>query len=270
MKHHLFRTLFTLIAALAFGPLSVGAQEPGKSPNASGAEPDFHLYLLIGQSNMAGRGNVDDESKTAHPRVLMLNKAKEWVPATDPMHFDKPAAAVGPGLAFGKLMAEQNPKVRIGLIPCAVGGSAIRAWMPGAEDKATKTHPYDDMLERAKAALKTGELKGILWHQGESDLKNPGYGKDLTELVERLRKDLAAPNVPFIASELSPLNPKTADAVAEFNKIVHGLNFPGYAWISGEGLEDRGDKLHYNTASARTLGKRYAEKMNAIQSGAQK
>jgi len=101
-------------------------------------------------------------------------------------------------------------------------------------------------------------------------LKSPGYGKDLTELVERLRKDLSAPKVPFIASELSPLNPASAAAVAEFNKIVRGLNMPGYGCISGEGLEDKGDKLHLSTASARTLGKRYAEKMKSMQAGAQK
>ena len=95
---------------------------------ASRPDPQFHLYLLIGQSNMAGRGPVDAESKVAHPRVLMLNKNREWVSATDPLHFDKAVAGVGPGLAFGKQMAEANPRVRIGLIPCAVGGTPISAW----------------------------------------------------------------------------------------------------------------------------------------------
>lgn len=233
---------------------------------AEAAKPDtqFHLYLLIGQSNMAGRGAVDEESKATHPRVLMLNKNREWVPATDPLHFDKTAAGVGPGLAFGKRMAEANPKVRIGLIPCAVGGTSIGVWVPGKEDKSTQTHPYDDMLERAKAAMQAGVLKGILWHQGESDLKNPGYGKRLTELIERLRKDLSAPKVPFVASELSPLNPKNAEAVAAFNVGVRELKASNYACISGEGLDHKGDKLHYNTASARILGQRYAEKMKAL------
>ena len=72
--------------------------------------------------------------------------------------------------------------------------------------------------------MQAGVLKGILWHQGESDLGNPGYGKRLTELIERLRKDLSAPNVPFVASELSPLNPKKAEAVAAFNAVVRGLS----------------------------------------------
>ena len=52
------------------------------------ADTDFHLYLLIGQSNMAGRGKVELQDKVAVPRVLMLNKANEWVSAVDPISFD--------------------------------------------------------------------------------------------------------------------------------------------------------------------------------------
>ena len=52
----------------------------------------FHLILLVCQSNMAGRGTVEAQDKTPHPRVFMLNKAEAWVPAIDPLHFDKPAA----------------------------------------------------------------------------------------------------------------------------------------------------------------------------------
>jgi hypothetical protein len=256
------RTALALLGGVA-GALAI----PGRLwANAPASQPDaqFHLYLLIGQSNMAGRGPVDDESKVPHPRVLMLNKNRAWVPATDPLHFDKPVAGVGPGFAFGKQMAEDNPKVRIGLIPCAVGGTSISAWAPGREDKSTHTHPYDDMLERARAAMQAGVLKGILWHQGESDLKNGGYGRRLAELIERLRKDLSAPDVPFVASELSPLNPKNAEAVAAFNAVVRGLDVRNYACVSGAGLEHKGDKLHYNTASARVLGQRFAEKMKAL------
>ncbi len=262
----LLTPLVRLSSAQAQQPLpSVNAAEASATASASQTDQQFHLYLLIGQSNMAGRGSVDAESKAAHPRVLMLNKQREWVPATDPLHFDKAAAGVGPGLAFGKRLADENPKVRIGLIPCAVGGTPISAWAPGKEDKSTHTHPYDDMLERVRVAMQTGVLKGILWHQGEADLNNPGYGKRLTELIERLRKDLAAPDIPFVASELSPLDPRKAEAVTAFNAVVGGLNVRNYACVSGAGLDHKGDKLHYNAASARILGQRYAEKMKALQ-----
>jgi hypothetical protein len=105
-----------------------------------------------------GRGEPEDESAGSS--------------ATDPIHFDKPGiAGVGPGLAFGRAMAEANPAACIGLIPCAGGGTSIQAWAAGAEDRATKTRPYDDMLKRANEAQESGALKGIPWHQGEANRK---------------------------------------------------------------------------------------------------
>ena len=86
-----------------------------------------------------------------------------------------------------------------------MGGSAIAFWQPGAFYPATKTHPYDDALARARAAMQTGTLAGIIWHQGESDSNPAGseaYAQNLTELIARLRQDLQAPNVPFVAGRL--------------------------------------------------------------------
>ena len=83
-------------------------------PVAPPAKEKFHLYLLIGQSNMAGRGAVEEADKTPHPRVLSFTKQNAWAPAVDPLHFDKPIAGVGLGSAFGRAMAEANPGVTIG------------------------------------------------------------------------------------------------------------------------------------------------------------
>ena len=88
----------------------------------------FHLYLLIGQSNMAGRGKIEEQDRKNHPRVFVLNKENKWVPGVDPIHFDKEIAGVGPGLSFGEAMSDRNPSIRIGLIPCAAGGSPIDVW----------------------------------------------------------------------------------------------------------------------------------------------
>ncbi len=98
----------------------------------------YHLYLLIGQSNMAGRGELDEESRQAHPRVFMLNREGVWVPATDPVHFDKSIAGVGPALSFGKAMAMASPRAKIGLVPGAVGGTSITLWAPGRQDPVTR------------------------------------------------------------------------------------------------------------------------------------
>src|SRR5690606_31434921 len=136
-------------------------------------EQEVHVYVLMGQSNMAGRGKVTEYyAKEGHPRVVMLNQAGEWVPAKHPLHFDKPkVAGVGPGLTFGMAMAEANPDVVIGLVPCAVGGTPIDKWAPGAYDKNTDTHPYDDAEVRIRQAMEAGVVKGVIWHQGEGDSK---------------------------------------------------------------------------------------------------
>ncbi|PQO45161.1 sialate O-acetylesterase [Blastopirellula marina] len=226
----------------------------------------FQLFLLVGQSNMAGRGKVEAQDKEANPRVLTLNKKGEWTPAVDPIHFDKPGiAGVGLGRTFGLEIAKTDPEITIGLIPCAVGGTSIERWVPGAYDPATKTHPYDDMLPRAKQALEAGTLCGILWHQGEGDAnpaRSKAYEKNLTELVERLRKELDAPEVPFIIGQLGQFPGR------EWNENTHAVDdaqrhytetHPHAAFVSSDDLKDKGDSVHFDAASYRELGRRYAK-----------
>jgi hypothetical protein len=225
---------------------------------------DFHLFLLIGQSNMAGRGTVEAQDQAPHPRVLTLNKAGEWVPAVDPIHFDKSIAGVGLGRTFGLEIAEATPGATIGLIPCAVGGTPIDMWQPSALWDKPKSHPWDDAMIRAKLALKAGTLKGILWHQGESDSnrdKAPAYAAKLAELVARVRVELNAPDIPFICGQPGQFAGKPWN---EFQQQVDQAlrelptQVPRAAYVSAGGLTDRGDKLHFDAASARELGKRYA------------
>ncbi|MEK7412141.1 MAG: sialate O-acetylesterase, partial [Planctomycetota bacterium] len=140
--------VFTVCLLLLFATISI-LPTAETSPDAN-----FHLYLLVGQSNMAGRGKPDEESTKPPPRVLMLTKDLQWVPASDPMHFDKPTAGVGPGVTFGRCLAEANDKIRIGLIPCAIGGTSINVWKPRAA--TAPTHPWEDMLARTKAAVSAG------------------------------------------------------------------------------------------------------------------
>jgi hypothetical protein len=225
----------------------------------------FHLFLLVGQSNMAGRGVVEEQDKTPHPRVLMLSKEGQWVPAVDPMHFDKPAVGVGLGKTFGQIMAEANPGVTIGLIPCAVGGSPIDSWQPGVFYPPTKSHPWDDTAKRVALSLPAGTIKGILWHQGESDCKPElasAYAPKLHDLVKRLRELVKASDVPFIAGQMGkfddvPWSPEivTVDkAHQELPKHVSSA-----AFVTAEGLKHKGDKIHFDAAAYRELGKRYAE-----------
>lgn len=250
--------LLTVLLPLAAG---IVAAQPAALP----PKEQFHLFLLVGQSNMAGRGVVTPADKTAPARVLMLSKDGTWVPATDPMHFDKPAAGVGLGRTFGIEVAAATPGVTIGLIPCAVGGSPVAAWVPGYFYDATKSHPWDDAMRRAKLALQAGTLKGILWHQGESDANAksaPLYEAKLHDLIARFRAELQAPAVPFIVGQIgkfagAPWN-EFQNQVDRVHRDVP-LKVKGTAYVSAEGLNHKGDKLHFDADSYRVFGKRYAE-----------
>jgi hypothetical protein len=259
---NLARIIRPIIALLAGGAALVPAlAQPAKLP----PKESFHLFLLVGQSNMAGRGVVTPEDKVAHSRVLMLNQASEWVPATDPLHFDKPAAVgVGLGRSFGLAVAEAKPGITIGLIPCAVGGSPIDAWRPGEFYQPTQSHPWDDAMKRAKLALQAGTLQGILWHQGESDSSAalaPGYEAKLHDLIARMRSELKAPEVPFVVGQLGQF----ADSPwTKFKQQVDQAHrdlprkVARTAYVSSDGLKHKGDKVHFDAESYREFGRRYA------------
>ncbi|GAB2558867.1 sialate O-acetylesterase [Spirosoma areae] len=264
------KAFYLLAVSLVMSSLDVLAQStlpPGISP------AKFHLYLLAGQSNMAGRGTVETVDKTPHSRVWVLNRDNQWVPATEPLHFDKPdVVGVGPGLAFGKLMAARDTTVFIGLIPAAAGGSAIDAWQPGGYHDQTKSHPYDEAISRAKLAQQTGTLHGILWHQGESDSKPElvaTYEQKLTQLIGRFRQELTSPAVPVVVGTLGDFYVAKTPSAVQINAILRNLpkRDPRVACVDASGLTDKGDKTHFNAPSARELGRRYAEaitKMNNV------
>ncbi|MBN2128998.1 MAG: sialate O-acetylesterase [Sedimentisphaerales bacterium] len=230
-----------------------------------GARETLHLYLLAGQSNMAGRGVVAEQDKTIHPRVFTLDRENRWVPAREPLHFDKPAyVGVGPGLAFGKALAEADPNTTIGLIPCAAGGSPITAWKQEGYHAQTKSHPYDDAVKRCRIARRRGVLKGVLWHQGESDSNpqdGPLYAQRLTDLIANLRRDLQSPDLLFVAGTPADAfiarKPETAlvtDAIKTVAKADENV-----FWVSARGLKCKSDQVHFNAEAARELGRRYAE-----------
>jgi hypothetical protein len=233
--------------------------EPVKLP----PREKFHLYLLVGQSNMAGRGKVEAEDKKPIANLLMLDKENHWVPAVDPLHFDKPSAGVGPGRTFGMAVASVDATITVGLIPCAAGGSPIDAWKPGAYHAQTKSHPWDDAIKRAKLAQEKGVIKAILWHQGESDSSDKfasAYAGKLKDLVLAFRKELNT-DAPFLVGQLGEFEGKPW---SEGYKIVDQAHrelpqqLPNVAFVSSQGLGHGGDKLHFDAKAQREFGKRYA------------
>lgn len=134
----------------------------------------------------------------------------------------------------------------------------------GALDSATKTHPYDDALARMRVALRAGRVRAILWHQGESDA-TPAlsvlYAAKLRALIARFRTDLGQPNLPFVIGQLGRFEGKPWTAEVQRVDSVHraiAASVPNVAYVSSEGLRDKGDKLHFDAASARAFGERYA------------
>lgn len=250
------KSLF-LALLLAAGILLPAAELPPKEK--------FHLFLLAGQSNMAGRGAIAPEDKVPHPRVLMLDHSGNWVPAVDPVHFDKPFAGVGPGRRFAILLAESDPSITVGLIPAACGGSPLSTWTPGAFWQQTESHPYDDALARTRKAMESDTLKGILWHQGEADCGNSlsrTYHKRLTELFRRFRSEFGNPELPILVGQLSQFpgekwndSKKRVDAAQR--KVVEEM--APAAFVTSEGLTSNPDRVHFDAKSQREFGRRYFE-----------
>jgi hypothetical protein len=222
------------------------------------------LYLLIGQSNMAGRGSLSEGDTNPDPNLWVINSENKWVPAVDPLHFDKPTVVgVGPGMAFAKTVQAAHPKRKVGLIPCAVGGSGIDDWQPGVKHGQTGIYAYDAMLERVKLARQSGRLKGILWHQGENDSrpdKRAQYEEKLTAFFARVRKDLNCSKTPILIGTLADFYTERNPEGAKINSILtnYAASHPNVYVASSADLTHKGDSVHFDTQSAQELGRRFA------------
>lgn len=230
------------------------------------------LFLLIGQSNMKGRGVMPDEPKR-DPRIVMMHlKDDAWYLARHPVHLTGDArtfvghdnAGVGPGLAFAEVIAVQNPKLVLGLIPCAVGGSSINLWQKGAK-------LYAETLRRAKLAPANARIRGALWLQGEANANPEGlavHEAKLLKLVDDLRADLGLPELPFIACTIGEMGDETKlGGKAAMNKILLDLptKRPYTACVDARDLKTHiGDSVHFDTAAQNEIGRRFAEKYAAL------
>lgn len=193
-----------------------------------------------------------------------------WVPAIEPLTKDAHKThGVGPGLAFGKAMAEKDTSVTIGLVPTAVGGTPLSRWSKGGD-------LYENAVQRAKAAMKDGTLVGVIWHQGESDTGTKEhaetYGTRLAKMIADLRTDLGAPNLPFVVGELGQFvihrtNGKPVPLAKVVDAALKDLpnHVPMTGCVSSKGLKDKGDQLHFDSPSQREFGRRYAEAMWKLQ-----
>ncbi len=227
--------------------------------------PKLDLYLLIGQSNMAGRGKITSEFTDTLKNTYLLTTKGNMEAAFNPLNKhsnirkELNLQQVGPGYGFSKTIVEKTG-ANIGLIVNARGGSSINSWVKGSSDGY-----YEKTLERLKDISKWGEIKAILWHQGEADSKYPdSYRQKLTNLVQNLRTDLNSPQLLFVAGELAYWRGSNKASTA-FNDMIRTISdfIPNSASVSAEGLTPLKDFTdpHFDAKSQLVLGNRYALKV---------
>ena len=209
--------------------------------------------LLIGQSNMAGRGFAEDVDPISDDRILMINQSNEWVKMEEPIHFDKSAAGVGLAASFAKAFVDTFD-CELGLIPGAFGGTSISDWAVGG------TY-YNRALEMAKAAQQDSEICAILWHQGESNRNNHStYAEKLKVILDSFIEDLGldADKVIIITGELreTSSNPSQRDTFhAQLNMLSDV--YAKYGVADADGLTINEDRIHFDAPSLRLFGYRY-------------
>lgn len=253
-----------LLAVLSVCFISAYAQD-------AASHDDYDVFLLIGQSNMAGRGYmIEGDEDMIDENVFILNDKGEVVPARNPLNQyssirkDMSMQRISPALGFAKRLAKKTDR-KILLVVNARGGTSIAQWKKGEGGDGF----YEEAVRRTRQALEYGNLKAILWHQGCADVRNVNtYMDSLSDMVSNLRTDLGS-EVPFVAGELGHWRAH----VAAFNDMLHTISkhIPSSAWVSAKGCGPIVTKKsngqpdlkdpHFDRESQIVLGERYAAKV---------
>jgi hypothetical protein len=226
---------------------------------------DFYIFLLAGQSNMAGRGVIAAADTLASTRVLTLDKNNQWVYAKEPLHFYEPQrTGLDCGLSFGKELSKLlGNNIIIGVVPCAVGGSSVEQWLYDSTYRGVQL--YSNLRTRSTLAQHDGIIKGILWHQGETNANAhnyPDYQQKLRQLFLNIREDLDQPDLPVYAGELASFLSRATNPFADsVNKDLHALSasMKNLYLINTADLSPKPDSIHFDAASQRLIGKRFAQ-----------
>jgi Carbohydrate esterase, sialic acid-specific acetylesterase len=265
---------FIAVAALF---LAAGVQAQNKN---------FYVFLCLGQSNMEGFPGIPPEEKTwSDPRFQVLAAVEfpeqgrtqgQWYTAVPPLC--RPNSGLSPADYFGRTLVAKLPaEVRVGVVSVAVAGAKIEVYNPAALEAYAATtapwlkaiiatygsDPYRHLVKMARQAQQAGVIRGILLHQGESNVNDPEWPAKVKAIYEHLLKDLdlTAADVPLLAGELVSADQK--GSCAGMNATIGALphTIPTAHVVSSAGCEGRPDHLHFTPAGYRELGKRYAEVM---------
>jgi Carbohydrate esterase, sialic acid-specific acetylesterase len=252
-------------------------------------DPDFHIYLCFGQSNMEGAARVEPQDTTVDDRFLVLEAVNcpdlgrtmgQWYPAVPPLC--RCRTGLSPADYFGRTMVENLPKnIRVGIINVSIGGCKIElfdkdnykeyvstapGWMTNMINEYDG-NPYTRLVEMAKLAQKDGVIKGILLHQGESNTNDSIWPQKVKIVYDNLMKDLNLNpgNVPLLAGEM--VSAAEGGACASMNAIIAILpqTIKNSYVISSDGCAGKPDHLHFTAEGYRMLGRRYAARMLSVQ-----
>ncbi|TRW27127.1 sialate O-acetylesterase [Flavobacterium zepuense] len=227
----------------------------------------INSFLMIGQSNMAGRGYLEDVKQIYDEQIKMLVNGR-WQTMTEPINFDRSTAGIGLAASFAGCWRLNNENEQIGLIPCADGGSSLDDWKVGGA-------LFENAVFQAKAAKQISTLSGILWHQGENDSfagRSAEYYDKLDVIVDAFRHELNVPEVPFITGGLGDFlsSGRYGNYFTEFKEVNQALQKfaktrANCYFVTATGLAANGDGLHFNAVSQRKFGIRYFEAFNKKQ-----
>lgn len=250
-------TFLYLIIFLLF--LACTAEENQNTPPL---QPERWIFLMAGQSNMAGRAVIESQDTITNPRILTINSIGETILAKEPLHFYEPnLAGLDCGLNFGKVLISHLPEnITVLILPTAVGGSSIKQWINNENHRDVKL--LDNFIEKVNIGNDSGTIKGIIWHQGERDANNNGienYPENLIQLFSKFREIVNKPNLPILIGELGAFSndnqnwQRINDIINSYSEIDNNCSV-----ISTSDLQDKGDKIHFNSEAQRTMGERFA------------
>lgn len=221
----------------------------------------IHSFLLIGQSNMAGRGYLNEakEIDTAHIKILRNGL---WVNMFRPINPDRSFSGVNLAESFAEGYVRKH-NTDVGLICCADGGTKLSQWMPGEA-------LYENAVNNAKLALRSSALAGILWHQGESDIRVgiDTYRPRFEEMIASLKKDIGCGDVPVLVGGLGDFlknyenYPEGAyETVKSFNTLLEDIasDNKNIGFVSAAGLTSNPDNLHFSASALYDFGRRYLD-----------
>jgi hypothetical protein len=227
---------------------------------------DLWVFLLAGQSNMAGRGQVEPMDTIPDSRILSINKSGDLILAKEPLHFYEPSlTGLDCGLSFGKELLKHIPdSISILILPTAVGGSSIAQWI--GDSTYRNVALLTNFREKVQIGNTHGQIKGILWHQGETDSGKPEtieiYDRQLQKLISIFREEVKDPNLPIFIGELGAFSQTPENWLAINGKIRDYLKTDSSAFlIETRELLDKGDRVHFDSEGQRTMGIRFGREV---------